>query len=143
MLNKTRTLFVAFACVASLTIVSALQEKFTLGAPEIRTTNAYSIAGFSASFDNPDTTPADEGLLRIELVGENGERVHCTYSPTTNPTATFLNTALQKANLSTTYAGNATTGSLKHRVCHRLVVMGEATAVCGRTFTGSCTGSVP
>lgn len=119
------------------------QEKVTLTTPEVRTTTEYQLTGFSAFFDDPSTASVDEGVLTVELRGQNTEVVTCTYRASTSPTATFLNTALQKANLSTAYAGNGTTGSLKHRVCHRLIVMGEAAAVCGRALSGTCTGAVP
>ena len=62
---------------------------------------------------------------------------------TLDSTATTLINGLNKANLSTSYAGNATTGSLKQRIAHRLIVMNEAAQVCGRTLAGSLTGTVP
>lgn len=58
-------------------------------------------------------------------------------------TGTTLITALNKANLSLAYVGTAATGSLKQRIHHRLVVMGESTAVCGKTLAGTLAGAVP
>lgn len=133
-----------FARVLTLLLLAlpvVAQEKITLTAPE--TNPEYRIAIFSVVSDDPGTATVDEGQLIMDLKGANGENVPCRYHSGTSPTGTFLNNALNKANLSTAYAGNATTGSLKQRVCHRLVVMGESTAVCGKTLTGSCTGSVP
>jgi hypothetical protein len=128
-----------------LTLASAsTQEKITLAAPETKPSNPeYRIDQFSVLFDDPSTTPLDEGMMSITLIAQTGEPVYCRYTATTTPTGTFLNNALQKANLSLAYAGNATTGSLKQRICHRLAVMGESTAVCGRTIAGTCTGAVP
>jgi hypothetical protein len=65
----------------------------------------------------------------------------CTYAATTTPTATSLLTPFQKANLSSAYNNNATTGSLTQRLFHRLVVMGEAATVCGGAIVGTLTGS--
>jgi hypothetical protein len=79
----------------------------------------------------------------MDLKGQNGENVACRYGAGTNPTGTFLVNALNKANLSSAYAANATTGSLKQRIFHRLVIMGESTAVCSKTITGTLSGAVP
>lgn len=125
--------------VLALAVPIAGQERITLTAPESVT--QYRIAIFTVVSDDPDT-PADEGQLIMDLRAPGGSNV-CRYTADTTPSGTFLNTALNKANLSTVYAGNATTGSLKQRVCHRLVVMGESAAVCARPITGSCTGAVP
>lgn len=126
--------------VLALAVPIAGQERITLAASE--SISSYRIAIFSVVSDDPDTAALDEGQLIIDLRAPGVSNV-CRYTADTNPTGTFLNTALNKANLSTVYAGNATTGSLKQRVCHRLVVMGESAAVCARPITGSCTGAVP
>jgi len=127
-------------CVALGTAVE--QEKITLTTPEVKSNPDYRLDSFSSVFDN-SATEVDEGLLQIGLVGGTGEMIFCRYTGMTKPTGTFLNTALQKANLSLAYTGNATTGSLKQRICHRLAVMGEALDVCGRAIIGTCTGAVP
>lgn len=119
------------------------QERVDLTAPETKPSNpSYSIERITETFDDA-TTPADEGLIYIQLKGANGEAVSCTYTATTTPTATALSTGQNKANFSTAYAGNATTGSRRQRIFHRLVVMGESTAVCGKTLTGTVAGVVP
>lgn len=119
------------------------QEIAALTTPETKPSNAqYTIERITETFDDA-TTPADEGLIYIQLKGANGEAVSCTYTATTTPTATALSTGQNKANFSTAYAGNATTGSRRQRLFHRLVVMGESTAVCGKTITGTVAGVVP
>ena len=120
------------------------QETVTLTTPETVVSNLrYRVERFSFDVDNPDTA-ADEGRLLIQLMGiERAVAVSCLYSSTTTPTATTLITGLNKANLSSAYNNNATTGSLKQRIYHRLVVIGEAGAVCGRSLAGTLTGSVP
>ena len=86
----------------------------------------------------------DAGLLSITLKGAaDYPPVTCTYASNTTPTGASLILGLNKANLSSVYAANATTGSLKQRIFHRLIVMGESTAVCGKTLTGTLAGSVP
>lgn len=132
-------IFSLFGGLVAFTLVSA-QEKITLTTAEITTTNTYEIVSLTITSDNTATTQ-DEGLLRIELRGMNNEQVNCTYSMKTNPTATTLIIGLNKANLSSAYNNNATTGSLKQRINHRLVIMGESTQVCGKTLTGTLTGS--
>lgn len=112
------------------------QETITLTAPETFTT-------LSALQTERITVDFAAGTIAIHLLGNQGAAVSCQYGPTTNPTGAFLITGLNKANLSTAYAGNATTGSLKQRIFHRLIVLGEALAVCGRSLSGSVTGSVP
>jgi hypothetical protein len=120
-----------------LTPALVAQELVTLTAPETHPTNPnYRVAAF--------VMDVDAGMLAITLKGAGDyPPVTCTYSTSTTPTGTFLITALNKANLSLAYAANATTGSLKQRIFHRLVVMGESTAVCGKTLTGTLAGSVP
>lgn len=121
----------------------AIQERIVLSVPETAPTNTTNRVNiFSIVEDNPNT-PVDEGTLTIEFVGterpDNPNR--CQYNSATTPTGTFLIVALNKANLSTAYAGNATTGSLKQRIHHRLIVMGESAQVCSRPITGSLTGA--
>lgn len=128
---------------AALAVVSA-QERVDLTVAEQPPSNTqYRIERLTIQIDNPATAAADEGILQVQLLGQNGEPVSCVYTATTSPTATFLITALNKANLSAAYAANATTGSLKQRIYHRLVVMGESTTICGKTITGTLAGSVP
>lgn len=120
------------------------QERIDLSVAETKPSNSqYRIERLTITNDDPATASSDEGVIHIQLLGQNGEAVSCVYTATTNPTATFLTIALNKANLSSAYAANATTGSLRQRIFHRLVVMGESTAVCGKTLTGSLAGSVP
>jgi hypothetical protein len=138
-----RYLFLIGGMTVAVTLASA-QEKITLSVAETKPSNAeYRIERLMLQSDDPATTPADEGVITIQLLGQNGETVSCVYNAASNPTGTFLLTALNKANLSTAYAANATTGSLRQRIFHRLVVMGESTAVCGKTLTGSLAGTVP
>ena len=124
--------------VIAIVLVTATvwaQEQVTLTTPEVVSSAAFSIKQIVLDAD---------GVITIQLNDDVGSKsVHCVYSAATTPTGAILLTALNKANLSTTYAGNATTGSLKQRIYHRLVVMGEASAVCGRSLVGSLTGSVP
>lgn len=119
-----------------LAAVGIAQERITLSAPETKPSNtAYRLERL--------TLDVERGAISLQLLGVNGEPVSCVYGPTTNPTGATLLAALNKANLSTAYAGNATTGSLTQRIFHRLVVMNEAPAVCGVSLAGSLTGSVP
>lgn len=134
-----RKLAVLLLC-AGFGLSLTAQEKITLTVPESNT--EYRIANLTLVSDDPATT-VDEGAILIDLKGVNQESVSCRYGGGTNPTGTFLITALNKANLSTAYANNATTGSLRQRIFHRLVVMGESTAVCGKTLTGTLAGAVP
>lgn len=117
------------------------QERISLTTGEtVPTVNTYRVADFQILPDDPDTSQ-DDGVLRIQLIGvERRVGVTCVYTAQTTPTGTFLINALNKANLSSTYAANATTGSLVQRIFHRLVVMNEAPAVCGRALTGTLTG---
>ena len=134
--------FVLLFCAAvtlGLTRTDA-QEKITLTVAE--SNPEYRIAHFNVTFDDPATS-ADEGVLFMDLRGTNGENVPCRYWSNTNPTGTFLNNNLNRANLSSAYAGNATTGSLKQRVAHRLVVMGESASVCSKSIVGTLAGTVP
>lgn len=135
---------VLFIVLAFSITASVAQERVDLASPETKPSNTqYRIERLTIQYDDPTTVGSDEGTIHIQLLGQNGESMSCVYSSTSSPTATFLSNALNKADLSSAYAGNASTGSLKHRVCHRLVVMGESTARCGKTIAGSCTGAVP
>ncbi len=138
---KKQSLYVVLLALV-LGGVSIAQERITLTAPETVPSNlTYRVERIVLQNDDPNTV-ADEGQITIQLMGvERASAVTCVYNAASNPTGTFLLTALNKANLSTAYAGNATTGSLTFRIFHRLIVMGESTAVCGRTITGSLTGS--
>ena len=130
------------AILAAHVCVLGAQERITLTTPEsVPNVERFRVERLTIEEDDPDTA-VDEGVIRIELIGvERRTRVPCAYSRTTNPTGTSLIISLNKANLSAAYAGNATTGSLKQRIHHRLVVMNEAPAVCGRSLIGSLTGS--
>ena len=64
------------------------------------------------------------------------------WSSPSNPTGTILINGLNKANLSVAYNNNATTGSLRQRIYHRLVIMGESTAVCSKPLVGTLAGTV-
>ena len=126
-----------------LTVAGAAQEKVTLATPETTANNlAYRIDRITLISDDPDT-PAADGFIHIELRGieRPGLNVTCSYGPTTTPTGTTLVNGLNKANLSSAYNNNATTGSLKQRIFHRLVVMGEAATVCSKSVTGTLSGS--
>lgn len=132
----------ALILIALLSVTAFAQEKISLTVAETKPSNSeYRIERLMLQSDDPASTN-DEGVITIQLLGQNGEAVSCVYNATSNPTGTFLLTALNKANLSTAYAGNATTGSLRQRIFHRLVVMGESTAVCGKTLTGTLAGTV-
>jgi len=140
----TRTLL-ALAVACALFAAAAAQERLTLTTPEAVASNVrYQITRIVLQSDDPDTTP-DEGMIQIFLAGlERASLLTCEYNTTTTPTATVLLNGLNKANLSSAYAGTATTGSLKQRIYHRLVVMNEGPAVCGgRSLAGTLTGSVP
>jgi hypothetical protein len=130
---KSRRLAILFLL---LTPTLVAQERITLTTPETTPSNTtYRIERFNLD--------VDAGVVAIYLLGVNGEAVNCQYAATTNPTGAFLITALNKANLSLAYAGNATTGSLRQRIFHRLVVMGESATVCTKPLTGTLTGAVP
>lgn len=129
--------------LAAATTTAPAQERIALtsaeSAPSVQT---YRLESFRFVEDDPATVSTDEGALTFQLIGvERRVTIACSYTSATNPTGTFLITALQKANLSSAYAGNATTGSLKQRIFHRLVIMDEASAVCGRSIVGTLTGS--
>lgn len=121
---------------------SGYQERIALSVAETVPANQnYRIERVTLTDDDPGTS-ADEGTVFIQLIGvERPVGVNCLYSAATSPTGTTLLIGLNKANLSSAYNNNATTGSLKQRINHRLVVMGESTAVCGKTLTGSLTGN--
>lgn len=122
-------------------LLVATQERITLTVAE--SNPGYDMVNLVIVPDNAATPTIDEGQLSMDLRGSVGENVSCRYGAGTNPTATFLINGLNKANLSTAYNNNATTGSLKQRIFHRLVIMGESTQVCGKTLIGTLTGSVP
>lgn len=136
----TKRVVVMVCAVMVLGAPVAAQEKISLTVAE---SNQEYRLGNLVLVPNDPATSADEGAITLDLKGTNGENVSCRYGSGTNPTATALITALNKANLSTSYAGNATTGSLVQRIFHRLVVMGESAQVCGKTLTGTLAGSVP
>lgn len=136
-----RSLILGILCAA---VTLSGQERIDLSVAETQPSNSqYRIERLTIQNDDPGTASTDEGVIVVQLLGQNKEPVSCVYTAATNPTATFLTVALNKANLSSAYAANATTGSLRQRIFHRLVVMGESTAVCGKTLTGSLAGSVP
>lgn len=130
--------------LAAMAGATFAQERINLTATETKPSNAqYVVERFSLVFDDAATASVDEGQIVIQLRGQNGEARTCVYSSATSPTGTFLLNALNKADLSSAYAGNASTGSLKQRIFHRLAVMGEGAAVCGVTLAGTLAGSVP
>lgn len=118
------------------------QERITLATPDAVPTNVnYRLDRMVLQWDDPSTA-ADEGHITIQLLGvERPTSVICVYSDTTTPTGTALLVGLNKANLSSAYAGTAGTGSLIQRIFYRLVVLNEAPTVCGRSLVGSLTGS--
>lgn len=140
---KTRAAVIGLFLAGAVLNLSG-QELITLTAPETVPNNTrYRIEHVNITIDNPDTG-VDEGVSAIQLVGiERPASASCLYSSATTPTGTTLIVGLNKANLSSAYNNNATTGSLKQRIYHRLVVMGEASAVCGRSLAGTITGAVP
>lgn len=134
---RTRSLFVALAIFVAA--YAAAQEKITLATPESKTNTGWDTARIILD--------QELGRIEIQLKGDNNEPNRCVYTATTTPTGAFLLTQLNKANLSSAYAGNATTGSLKQRIQHRLNIgpgtMGESAQVCEKPITGTLTGSVP
>jgi len=112
------------------------QELVTLTVAETKPANtAYHVASL--------VLDVDAGLLSVTLKGITDELVTCTYASNTTPTGASLILGLNKANLSSAYAANATTGSLKQRIFHRLIVMNESAAVCSKPLAGTLAGSVP
>lgn len=140
-----RRIVLAILITGSLSLLLHAQERIALTVAETTSNTDYRLAVFTVIYDDPATTPGDEGFMAIELRGVNNEVVLCRYTPTSNPTATFLNTGLNKANMASAYASNATTGSLKQRIYHRLFSGGlnEGPAICGKTLTGTLQGAVP
>jgi hypothetical protein len=140
--RATLTLILTVLVLAS--VFGQAQETATLTAPETTPNNTVYRRESLEIVPDDVATAGDEGRIFIVLRGSNNEMRRCAYTHATNPTATFLITALNKANLSTAYAGNATTGSLLQRIFHRLFVMGEGAAVCTPSVgAGTVTGSVP
>ncbi len=124
-------------------VTSSAQERIDLTTAETKPANTqYRIERLTLQFDDPTTVGIDEGLARIQLLGQNGEARSCIYNATTNPTGTVLLTGLNKANLSSAYTG-AGTGSLKQRLFHRLAVMGDGAQVCSQALAGTVAGTVP
>lgn len=138
-----RLFLVLFSLLALAVLLPSAQERIALTTPETVPSNTqYRVASITLVADDPDTTTVDEGTISIQLLGvEQRTPVTCTYNAETTPKGSALLLGLNKANLSSAYAGNATTGSLIQRIFHRLVVMNEAPAVCGRSLAGSLTGS--
>lgn len=137
-----------FARILLVTAVLAVsgvdaQERIALTTPEtVAALGTFRVEQMTLTWDDPATAGVDEGVLVVQLLGvERPVPVSCVYTKSTTPTATTLITGLNKANLSTAYAGNATTGSLLQRIHHRFVVMGEASAICGRALVGTLTGT--
>ena len=119
-----------------LTWAGHAQERIALTTPESYPSNAqYRVHRMVLEVESAE--------IRIDLIGQHDEKVTCLYSGTTTPTGSVLLTGLNKANLSTAYAGNATTGSLIQRIFHRLVILGESAQVCSKVIVGTLTGSVP
>lgn len=135
----------AVVCGAALATRGIAQERITLTVPETAPNNlTYRLDSVSFTLDDPNTASIDEGVMTIRLVGvERAISVSCIYNSATSPTGTATIIALNKANLSTAYANNATTGSLIQRIFHRLFSGGlnEGPAICGRALTGTLTGS--
>lgn len=134
-------MFIVLAWTAAASSLSRdEQERIVLTVPEAGPTNsAWQLERFDATFDAVGT-PQDEGELRIVLRGQNGEALGCNYNAATTPRATTLLDGLNVANMSLAYAGNATTGTLRKRIYHRLAVMGEGATVCGKAIGGTVTG---
>lgn len=131
---RSRSLVLIFVLVA--TAYAVAQERITLTTPESYPTNpAYRLERLDLNYD--------QSTIAIYLRGANGELVTCNYGSGTNPTGATLLNGLNKANLSSAYAGNGSTGSLVQRIFHRLIVMNESATVCTKALTGTITGSVP
>ena len=112
------------------------QERITLATPETSPSNVdYQLSDISLN--------RDRGEVTIQLRGQHQESVLCVYNTKTTPTGATLLKAMNKADFSTPYVGNATTGSLAQRVYHRLVVMSESATVCSKPLVGTLSGAVP
>ena len=144
MTMKQRAALIGFGLMVILGAAAFAQETITLTVPDTVPANAlFRLERLTLTPDDP-ATQADEGEVHIQLLGVTRPvAVSCLYSRATAPTGTFLINALNTANLGSAYVGNGTTGSLKQRIHHRLVVLNEAPAVCGRSLAGTLTGSVP
>lgn len=137
---RHRAALIVFGLVVLYAALGFAQEAITLTTPETKPMNTkYRLGPFY--FDE------GRGLMVIVLRGDNAEEKICTYDSTTNPTGEFLIRNLQKANLGSVFANNATTGSLKQRINYRLHAAGlnEAPQVCNdkQPIVGTMTGSVP
>lgn len=135
--------FIFAGLVVVLVAAAAAQERITLSVQETVPANAnYRVERLILQQDDPATTSVDEGSITIQFLGvERPVPVTCVYNATSTPTGTTLLIGFNKANFSLAYAANATSGSLVQRIHHRLVVMNEAPAVCGRSLTGTLTGT--
>ena len=123
-------------CALLLTATDAIvQEKILRTTPIVDSDNDLSTARVILD--------EEHSRIEIQLRGTFGKPNRCAYTPTTNPTGRFLLDGLNKANLSSAYNNNANSGSLKQRIYHRLVIMGESAQVCEQAITGTLTGSVP
>lgn len=129
--------------LVGLVLRASAQERITLTSGEIATTNLkYRLERLIIEEDDPDTAGVNEAAIIIQIIGiERRVQRSCVYNAGTSPTATTLINGLNTANLSSTYNNNATTGSLKQRIFHRLAVMGEGPTVCGVTVAGTVTGT--
>lgn len=126
-------------------VALSAQEAVNLTVPEtVPALSQVRIGRIIITPDNPATVGSDEGEIYIEMVGVQREDVNpCRYNSLTTPTATTLIVGLNKANLSSAYNNNATTGSLNQRINHRLVIMNEDEVVCQKPINGTLTGTVP
>lgn len=146
-LISPRTWLLGCAALLALSVAPPLtpdaQERITLTVPETVVSNQnYRVERTIQQPDDPATAGVDEGVFTIQLIGvERAVPLTCLYTAQTTPTGTFLINGMNKANFSTAYAGNASTGSFNQRIQHRLVVMSESTFACGKTLTGTLTGT--
>ena len=138
-----RTRLVLILCAAiGLGLTLTAQEKITLTVAE--SNGEYRIGTLVFVMDDPATS-VNESAIILDLKGQNGENVSCRYSSGTTPTAQTLITAMNKRDFSTAYNNNASTGSLRQTIYHRLFAAGlnEGPIACGKTLTGTLSGVVP
>lgn len=114
-------------------LVAGAQESVTLTTP----VTFASRTGYALDRLSLDNTA---GIIHVQLIGNDGTPNSCVWSPGTTPSGRTLLTALNKANLSSAYNNNGTTGSLIQRIFHRLVVMGESATVCDAPIVGALAG---